>query len=335
MKVAILGCGAIGGLFLGYLSKQGADVRGVVRDYQVSPLKEQGLFIEGVRGKDVFKVTVESSLKEKVDLAVFAVKTGDLPKVIEDNLEYLKEAKILAVQNGIRAEGILNKYFPAERIVSGIVMFGATFYSPNKVVHNFGEDLILGSVFSPSDSVIQKVGGALEKSFNLKFSGNIKGAKYLKLFINLNNCISAVLGISMQEAFSDLELAKLAVKLNREAYKIVKMSGIELEDLPSYPKKRIEDLVSLDIGSSASIFSKVMGSLSKEPLYGSILQSIKRKKLSEIDYINGEIVSLAEENNLYAPLNRKITELVHRVEDSGKFLGKEELFAKMDARDKQ
>ncbi len=334
MKAAILGCGAIGGLFLGYLSKQGIDVRGVVRDYQVSSLKEQGLFIEGVRGKEIFKVNAVSCLREKVDLAVFAVKTGDLPRIIEDNLEYLKEAKILAVQNGVKSEDTLNKYFPAERIVSGIVMFGATFYPPNKVVHNFGEDLILGSVFSSSDSVIQEVGGALVKAFNLKFSGNIKGAKYLKLFINLNNCIPAVLGVSMQEAFSDLELAKLAVKLNREAYRVVKMSGIELEDLPSYPKKRIEDLVSLDIGFAASIFSKVMGSLSKEPLYGSILQSIKRKKPSEIDYINGEIVSLAKRNNLDAPLNRKITELVHRVESSGKFLGKDELSAEMDARDK-
>jgi len=330
MKIAILGCGSIGGLFLGYLSKQGADVRGVVRDYQIVPLKEQGLFIEGFKGKGIFRVKVELSLSEKVDLAVFAVKTGDLPNIIEDNLEYLKEAKILAIQNGVRAESILNKYFSKERIVSGIVMFGATFYPPNKVVHNFGEDLILGSVFSPPDSAIQEVGGALVKSFNLKFSDNIKGAKYLKLFINLNNCIPAVLGVSMQEAFSDLELAKLAIKLNREAYKIVKMSGLELEDLPSYPKKRIEDLVSLDIGSAASIFSKVMGSLSKEPLYGSILQSIKRKKPSEIDYINGEIVSLAKRNNLDAPLNRKITELVHRVEDSGKFLGKDELFAEMN-----
>lgn len=330
MKIAVLGCGAIGGLFLGYLSKQGIDVRGVVREYQLSPLKKQGLFIEGVRGRDIFKVTAESSLNEKVDLAVFAVKTGDLPKAVEDNLRYLKEAKILAVQNGVKAEGILNRYFPAERIVSGVVMFGSTFYPPNKVVHNFGEDLILGSVFSSSDSVAQEVGGALKKSFNLRFSGNIKGAKYLKLFINLNNCIPAVLGDSMQEAFSDLELAKLAVKINREAYEIVKMSGIELEDLPSYPKKRIEGLVSLDIDSSASIFSQVMVSLSKEPLYGSILQSIKRKKPSEIDYINGEIVSLAERNNLYAPLNKRITGLVHRVEDSGEFLGKKELFAEMD-----
>jgi 2-dehydropantoate 2-reductase len=131
----------------------------------------------------------------------------------------------------------------------------------------------------------------------------------------------------MQEVFKNLEVAKLAIRLNREAYQVVKQAGINLESLLNYPKERIEKLVSMPVNESAQIFSKIMVNLSKESLDGSILQSIKRNRPSEIDYINGEIVKLAKKNNQQAPLNKKIVELVHRVEKEG-FLSEEELLVK-------
>jgi 2-dehydropantoate 2-reductase len=134
----------------------------------------------------------------------------------------------------------------------------------------------------------------------------------------------------MQEAFSDLDIAELAIKLNKEAYDVVTKVGVELESLSAYPKERLSGLVSMEVGVAAGLFSKVMTSLSKEPLYGSILQSIKRNKKSEIDYINGEIVELAKENKLNAPLNQKVVSLVHDVEENGKFLSKEELISAMN-----
>jgi len=309
MKIAILGCGAIGSLFLGYLSQKGAEVIGIVRDSQKESLLSQGLQIEGVRGTQTIKVKVDTKLTQNVDLAVFTTKTNDLEEVIKDNIDFLKEATVLSTQNGLKADQILSEFFPKEKIASGIVMFGATFYPPNKVIHNFEGDLILGKALK-----------FLKAVFNTVVIDNIKGAKYLKLLINLNNCIPAILGLSMQEAFSDLEIAKLAIILNREAYKVVTEAGIKLKSLPSYPKERIEGLVSMPLDQAASLFSKIMIGLSKEPLYGSILQSIKRGKKSEIDYINGEIIRLGN-----APLNKKIVELVHKVEDSKKFISKQEL----------
>ncbi|MDD5196905.1 MAG: ketopantoate reductase C-terminal domain-containing protein, partial [Candidatus Omnitrophica bacterium] len=57
----------------------------------------------------------------------------------------------------------------------------------------------------------------------------------------------------------------------------------------------------------------------------SILQSIKRGKTSEIDYINGEFVSLAQKYGLKAELNQRLVEMVHEVEKTGRFLSKDEL----------
>lgn len=331
MKIAVIGCGAIGGLFLGYLSGKGNEVSGVVKDVQKEALLTRGLRIEGVRGENIVKVNVDTRLKEPVDLAVLAVKIDDISGVIAENSHCLKNAVVLTTQNGVRAEYMLENYFPRERIITGIVMFGATYYSPDRVVHNFEGDLIIGSVFDIEPERMSETRNVLSGIFNVEQMDNILGAKYLKVFINLNNCIPAVLGISMQEAFSDMDIAGLAIRLNREAYDVVKKKDINLVGLPSYPKERIEGLVSMEVEVAAALFSKIMTSLSKEPLYGSILQSIKRNRKSEIDYINGEIVRLAADNGFDAPLNRRIVEIVHRIEETKKFLSKDELFSEIKA----
>ncbi|MBN2120610.1 MAG: ketopantoate reductase family protein [Candidatus Omnitrophica bacterium] len=330
MKSAVIGCGAIGGLFLGYLSSQGSDIRGIVRDYQVQPLSEKGLGIEDPAGKSFYKVKVDTKLKSKVDFAVFATKINDLEKAFSENIEFLKEAVILTTQNGIEADYILGKYLPPERILTGVVMFGSTFYPPNNIVYNFGGDLILGNLLGAETEMFSDIKELLKTSFTIREEPNIKGAKYLKVFLNLNNCIPAVLGLSMQETFSNLDISELAIKLNREAYRVVKESNIELESLPTYPRERLEGLVSMNTKEASKVLSGVMTSLSDKPLYGSILQSIKRGKKSEVDYINGQIVKLAQENRLKADLNRKIVEAVHRVEDTGRFIASGELLEYMN-----
>jgi len=192
MKVAVLGCGAIGGLFLGYLIGENIDVIGIVKDYQKEPLLKEGLLIEGLRGKDTYKVRVDNKFKQRVDLAIFACKLGDLEVLIKENLEYLKEATILSTQNGVRADYILSKYFLEDKIITGIVMFGATLYRPNRIVHNFKGNLILGNIFDKEVSNMEEVAGLLKSVFDVVVLDKIKGAKYLKLFINLNNCIPAI-----------------------------------------------------------------------------------------------------------------------------------------------
>jgi 2-dehydropantoate 2-reductase len=98
--------------------------------------------------------------------------------------------------------------------------------------------------------------------------------------------------------------------------------------LPDFPLERLTKLTSMPALEAARIFSGIMVNLSKEPIYGSILQSIKRGRSSEIDYINGEFVRLAKDNNLTAPLNKRLVKLVHEVEKTGRFFTKEELLHK-------
>jgi 2-dehydropantoate 2-reductase len=100
--------------------------------------------------------------------------------------------------------------------------------------------------------------------------------------------------------------------------------------MPNFPVERITGLTQMPLEQAAGIINKTLTSLSKEPLYGSILQSIQRGKESEIDFINGEVVHLAKQMRQEAPLNELVVDLVHQVEKSKKFFTVEDIKGKFN-----
>lgn len=325
MKIAVIGAGAIGGLVAGYLKLRDQVISLVGHTDSVKAIKENGLQISGVRGNFNVKLAVAEKLDFKPDLAILATKTQDIETAIKDNLSFLKKSLILTTQNGMRADEIVARFVPEENIISSIVMFGSTLLGPGVIVHNFEGSWILGRIFGKIDTKVAEISELLNKIFPTIASEEIKGTKYLKVFVNANNCIPAILGLTMQEAFADINISSVSIAIWKEGLDIIDKLGIKLVSLPDFPLERLTKLTALPTSEAAKIFSGIMTSLSKEPLYGSILQSIKRNRPSEIDYINGEFVRLAKENNLHCPLNEKLVEMVHRVEETKNFFSKEEL----------
>jgi 2-dehydropantoate 2-reductase len=324
-KIAIIGSGAIGCVMGGYLAQAGEEVILVGKKDQVLSINERGLIIEGVRGKASVSVKAVEKLEEAVDLIVLAVKTQDVMSALEQHSLHSLQCPVLTIQNGVRADKIVSQLIEQERIISSIVMFGATYLKSGEVVHNFEGDLILGNYLGGINEKVKKVSRIMERVFYVVVSEDIMGMKWLKLFVNLNNCLPALIGESMQESFADLEMCTVSIALLREGLQLVDRSGIALHSLPTYPEERLRKLATMPVNESARIFSQIMTNLSKEPLYGSILQSIRRGKPSEIDYINGEFVSLAREDGVSAPLNKKVVEMVHQVEESNRFFSSEEV----------
>ena len=325
MKIAVIGAGAIGGLVAGYLKLKGNEVILVARNEAVQAIKAEGLKISGVRGQMDVSLDVCEALDQKADLAILATKTQDLEAAIKDNLEFIKDSIVLTTQNGVQVDNITARFIHKENIISSIVMFGSTYLKPGEIVHNFDRNWVIGKIFAKNDGQVEKVAHVLNTIFPVEVTDSILGMKYLKVFVNSNNCIPATLDKSMQEAFSDTEVCAISIAIWKEGLKIVNQSGITLTSMSDFPLERMIKLTSMPLPEAAKIFSGIMANLSKEPVYGSILQSIKRGKQSEIDYINGEFVALARKNNLSEPLNAKLVEMVHSVEKSGKFFSKEEL----------
>ena len=325
MKIAIIGAGAIGSVVAGYLTKAGVDCVLVGREDQVKAIQKNGLKISGARGSETIKVKVLPKLDKEHDLVIFTVKTQDLDEAYAQNNEYLENCLVLSSQNGVQADTILSSHYDKEKMLSSIVMFGATYTKPGEVTYNFPGDWILGKPFSTVDLKVHEVAEILKKAFPVVVSMNIMGMKWLKLFVNFNNCLPALIGKSMQETFTDIEFCRISVHLLREGVRVIKEAGVEMVSLPNFPVERISGLVQMPVDQAAGILNKTLTSLSKEPLYGSILQSIMRGKPSEIDFINGEVTLIGRNIGSPTPLNDKVVDMVHQVEMTGKFFSMEEV----------
>ncbi len=320
MTIAIIGAGAIGSVVAGYLKKFGQDVVLIGRQDQVEVINQNGLQIKGIRGEENVKIKVLPGLDKEYDLVIFTTKTQDLESVYQHNNEYLENCYVLSSQNGVQADSILGVHFEKEKMLSSIVMFGSTYTKSGEVTFNFEGDWIVGKPYMPVDPKVHEIVEVLKTAFPVVVSENIMGMKWLKLFVNFNNCIPALIGKSMQETFADMDLCRLSIRLLKEGVEVVKKANIELVSLPRFSVDRIYGMVSMPEEQAAEIIHKMLTTLSKEPLYGSILQSIMRGRRSEIDFINGEAVQLSHQMRMEAPLNEKAVDLVHQVERDGKYL---------------
>ncbi|MBU2102053.1 MAG: 2-dehydropantoate 2-reductase [Candidatus Omnitrophica bacterium] len=328
MKIAVIGSGAIGGLLAGYLSKIGEDVVLVCRSESARIISRDGISISGVRGTHTIKIKAVSVLGEHVDLVILATKTQDLKEALIANKKYVSAAMVLTTQNGVAADTIVSEYADAKNIISSIVMFGATSLEAGRIVHNFEGTWVLGKPFGASGDDVKEVADVLEKIIPVEVSSDITGMKWLKVFVNSSNCIPAILGKSMQECFTNLDACAVTMGIWQEGLGAVGKAGIKLVSLPDFPLERLTKLAGLPVSESAKIFSGIMTNLSKEPVYGSILQSIKRKKSSEIDYINGAFVALGKQHSFHTPLNKRLVEMVHKVEQTGMFFSFDEFVEK-------
>ena len=325
IKTAVIGAGAIGGVVAGYLVEKGEHIVLVAPPEHCSTISLHGMTIEGVRGKVCVRLPAKTRLDEEVDIAIMTTKILDLEKAIAKNREYLRDAQIVSVQNGVRGEMIIAEQLGTDRLFPSIVMFGATYLAPGKIVHNFEGDWIVGGTNSSKSEMLHEIIQVTSKAFPSPVSDDIEGTKWMKLFINANNCLPAIVGKSVQETFSNIPTCKISMRIWQEGINVVNKANITLSSLPTFPVERLTQLAAMPLDESAKIFSTIMLNLSKEPLYGSILQSIRRKRPSEIDYINGEFVNLATSIGQKAPLNARLVQMVHEVEKSGKFLSEDAL----------
>ncbi|MCA9398788.1 MAG: ketopantoate reductase family protein, partial [Candidatus Omnitrophica bacterium] len=295
MNIAIIGAGAIGSVVAAYLTKAGEDVLLVGREDQVEAVSKNGLKITGVRGDETIQVKTATQLDREYDLVIFATKTQDLEAAYQHNHEYLENCYVLTSQNGVQADSILGVHFEREKMLSSIVMFGSTYVKPGEITFNFEGSWIVGKPYTPVDPKAHEIADLLGKAFPITLTNDIMGMKYLKLFVNFNNCIPALIGKSMQETFADMDLCRLSILLLREGIGIINKANVKLVSLPDFPTDRIYGLTAMPVEQAAGIIHKTLTTLSDKPLYGSILQSIMRGKASEIDFINGEVVLISSQ----------------------------------------
>ncbi len=331
MRIAIVGAGAIGCTLGGLLGRSGHDVTLVTRPDQVAAFRNGGLRMEGALGSFTAPVTAAAEIGESPDLVLLAVKTQDVEAAVRMHRDRLQGVPLVTLQNGVRSDGIVRTILAPDFLLSAVVVVTATYLEPGRVTVVERGHLVLGRPDGPRDALVDQVAGVLNSVVPTTVSDNLVGAHWLKLLMNLNNAIPALTNLPLREAVQDPFLRRLSVLLMREGMAVTDAAGIPLAPLDGVSVRAVRMLTRLPSPLASRVFAARAGGLGGEwPVLGSTLQSLRRGRPTEIDYLNGEIVRRGRELGVPTSRNARVVELVHEVERTGRFFppdGLREAFA--------
>ncbi len=328
MRIAIIGAGAIGSVLGGLISKAGEDVTLIGRKPHVDAINRNGLVLEGGPGQMVIQVKAAENLDFKPDLALLTVKAQDVESSVKNTLPFLSDIQLVTMQNGVQSDDQVAGLLGKENIISSVVVFNGQFLEPGKASYSipFSKTaLMIGEPFGKKGNRLQTLSALLNRAIGTDISEDIRAAHWTKLIWNLQTAVPAVTGLSYQESYQYPKVRELTINLVKEGLNIINKAGIKTAEVPGFPLDPMEKMASMPLLNSSDLLKRMAESLGKVPVLGSMLQSIKRGKSTEVDYVNGEIVNLGKKIGILTPANSLIIKLVHQVEATGKFLTIDEI----------
>ena len=146
MKIAIVGCGALGSFYGAKLARAGEDVHFLLRsDYDA--VRRRGVFIESPEGDFNVRPHCARTPEEigQSDLILIGLKTtanDQFPKLLPPLVG--SNTAILTLQNGLGNEAQLAKLFPVEQILGGLCFVCLNRIEPGVIRHLDHGRVILG-----------------------------------------------------------------------------------------------------------------------------------------------------------------------------------------------
>jgi 2-dehydropantoate 2-reductase len=316
-KIAVVGAGAVGSLLGGLLARAGKDVTLIGRPEHVEAINKNGLHIDGILGEFTVPIQAEETVRFRPDLVLLTVKMTDLETTCRQIAPYVTDIPILTLQNGVRSDAIAGNILGEQNIVGGIVLFNAKFLNPGHVTYGRKGALVIGEAFQENGKRVRDVGDLLSLVTNISTCDNIQGARWTKLLINiLGNSLEAMTGESLRACMNIRGTRRVGTLILKEALEIIEKNRIWLVPLPDVPITAFKPIIKSPLLVASRMLQFVTGSTDTVT---STLQSLRRGKPTEIDYLNGEIVQLGRKINIGTPYNSKVVELIREIEKTHHF----------------
>jgi 2-dehydropantoate 2-reductase len=315
-RACIVGAGAIGSLLIGHLGTVVETTVLTRREEHAKSLNEQGL---KVSGKSDLQTKVIASTKPadlgEIDLVIIATKALAVEASSKMIAGHFPNAHVLMIQNGLGCEEVVHKYgdWP---LISGVTFMSGTRHSDTHVEYELDTATWLGP-WAETNARYEDI-KQVEELINR--SGLIAEAyedllphQWSKLIFNSAiNSISAVTDLPHAKPFAlqdNIEdLGNLVLDMMNEAKEIAAARGVSLADDPW-----LMNVNAVNRGStSGEDYAHVP----------SMLDDVRNKRLTEVDWITGSIVREAKKAGVPAPYHETMYRLVKAFELSWTFENK-------------
>lgn len=301
MVIAIIGAGAMGGLYGAYLSRENKVIMIDSYEQQVNSINEKGITLIETDGTEKvyknIKAYKSGECKKTVDLIIVFVKSTHTEEALEANKSLFgKDTIVMTLQNGAGNDRKIQKYVEDSKVIIGTSKHNAVNLGEGKIKHAATGITTIGSNYNAHD-VVEKIASCLKKcGIEVEVSNDIQRIIWSKLFVNLSiNTFTALIETPIGYMIQNESAWNFAKRLVYEAVEVAEADGTYFDRREAL--EMVKD-VCIKAGNG----------------YSSMYQDRKKKIKMEIDAINGAIVEQAKLYGVPTPYNSLIVDLIHAVE---------------------
>ncbi len=343
MKISVLGAGAVGCMIAGLIRSNDPSVEVWLygRGDHLIAMKERGaVSLRGVCGNHDVPVHVCDSLADiqGSDLILFTVKSSATEDLIHAAAPYLGNATVVSLQNGMNQRVLAQVLEPSQFLV-GMTATNMSIVCPGVVELHLAAPTLLGHAATTRSATTFKDSSYRHPSLDiLSRSGlpmighcPIEQVQYNKIAVNALGYLSA---LSQSNFAIDCLLDKrwrevIAIPMLRESARVVRAAGIKIIHVPG-PSDVLRLQQSLQLLRFPVVrwpIAQLIRRRGTPRLIYSVEQDLLRGRATEMPFVNGEIVRLAEQHGVAAPLHRLSLTLVGELESepTPRFFTKEQV----------
>ncbi|MGB0835812.1 MAG: 2-dehydropantoate 2-reductase [Psychrobium sp.] len=319
IRIVIIGAGSIGCYLGGCLIAAGADVTLIGRERMRQQIAEHRLRVTDWQGRDSnlsseqVSYSLDMSPLQNADVILVTVKSGDTKIVAQEIAAHASpKALVVSLQNGVSNVDVLKEHLPQFNVLAAMVPFNVLSKGDGHFHCGTEGNLALEDPQNLSQSLTDAL--AMAQLF-VDVYDDLTNVQWTKLLLNLNNAINALSGLPLLEQLSNRDYRLILAQAISEALAVYRAAGIK----PVKSGKVIPQIIPHVLSLPTWLYKIVASSMLKiDPAArSSMYEDFVLGRKTEIDYLNGAIVELAQQQGLNAPVNSAITRLVKENELGG------------------
>jgi 2-dehydropantoate 2-reductase len=304
MRICFLGAGALGSAIGGTLAAGGSDVTLIDRfQPHVDAINARGLVLAEAGGETVArpKAAATAEGQAPADLVIVLVKSFATREAISAAAPYLvgPQTVVMSLQNGMGHEDILADVVGRERVMAGKTYVGGVFVEPGRVIAGTrGKLTVIGELDGTVSQRARTIAAEFARTEMVcEVSDNVIGTMWDKLLINVaTGAVTAITGLTYGAAYELPGIEATAVAAVAEAMAVARSAGVELS-----------------IREPRDAWTMAASGLPAE-FKTSMLQSLEKGSITEVDYINGAVVRGGRRYGVPTPVNDTLLALVKGIE---------------------
>jgi len=316
-SICVAGAGSIGCFVGGMLRSGGYVVSLLARPRVIEDINRNGLKVTSFEGIEhrltpaEIKLSGDPAIFADADIILVTVKSDDTAEIADLIAQHArKDAVIVSLQNGTGNVPVLRQALPDHDVLAGMVPFNVLSIGGGHFHRATSGDILL----EKDDANTAKLLSTPELVF--RSVDDIEGVQWGKLLVNLNNALNALSGLPLRDQLAQRSWRILFADQMREALAVIKIEGIA----PISTTPLSASFTPFILKLPDVLFTKIAASMVKiDPkARSSMWEDLQRGRRTEVDHLQGLIVTLAERHGVKAPLSERIVALVRKAEQAGK-----------------